>query len=195
MRIEDHRLSFLTAHLVVSIFKFYEHKTASFISDHGSMDTVSVYYVGERVSILKIPAFCVFQSQVASSQPSICFCESSVASSFQEGNVLQSNLKIAQKFITFQKEMLHLKKHLAKAIATCKSCVKSPLRSNPIKWKSWEIDTRLKKCAQPSKSVISPGFGDFCWASTLGTRAVSLVDTLPVDPFFTCHHPFGDKDV
>ena len=60
MRIEDHRLSFLTAHLVVSIFEFYERKTASFIFDHESMDTVSVYYVGERVGILKIPAFCVF---------------------------------------------------------------------------------------------------------------------------------------
>lgn len=60
MRIEDHRLSFLTAHLVVSIFEFYERKTASFIFDHESMDTVSVCYVGERVSILKIPAFCVF---------------------------------------------------------------------------------------------------------------------------------------
>ncbi len=58
MRIEDHRLSFLTAHLAVSIDTW-----KSFISDHVSKDTVSLTLVlmGERVSILlRCPAILAY---------------------------------------------------------------------------------------------------------------------------------------
>ena len=115
MRIEDHRLSFLTAHLVVSIFEFYERKTASFIFDHESMDTVSVYYVGERVGILKIPAFCVF-SESGRFHLNHQFVLVSLPwhPLSKRGMSYNPISKLHQKFPTIQKEIRHLKKHLAK---------------------------------------------------------------------------------
>ena len=181
MRIEDHRLSFLTAHLAVSI--------------HGSVDTVSIYYVGERVSILKSPALFVFSESGGFISTIDLFLWVFSGVLFPRGECPTIQSQSCTKIHHFSEG------NASSEETSCKSnCDLQKLRQVSFELKSNQMEMVGNRypfermCAVVKISDLSRIWVLF-WASTLGTRAVSLVDTLPVDPFFTCHHPFGNKDV